>query len=365
MIQPVELPRTEDDSNEPAATSPRSRRLEDTLDSLTSAIAIADTGSFSIEYANGRFQDWFPGSSTSLESRVPDFDRGRAQARLSKGRPYRWEAEVRTGVRTVNVQIEIRLDTIDRDERAVIEVTNIAKQKEAEYMLDSYSRLVERQTRELQQEKERAEKLLLNIMPRRVYEELNDYGTTTPQAFDEVSVLLLDFAGFTEMAIAQEPTALIAELNDIFTSFDRIVEHHRCERIKTIGDAYMAVSGIPDPDPDHATNMARVALRMSRFLERRNANSPTQWHARIGIGCGKAIGSIVGVQKYVYDIFGPAVNLAYRLEQQAEPMQILICPATAECVRNDFILGDAGTAELRGFGKLPLYVLQDEARRGR
>jgi class 3 adenylate cyclase len=227
-------------------------------------------------------------------------------------------------------------------------------------MLDSYSRLVERKTRELEQEKERAERLLLNIMPRRVYEELREFGTTTPQAFDEVSVLLLDFAGFTEMAIAREPTVLIAELNDVFTSFDRIVEHHRCERIKTIGDAYMAVAGAPDADPEHAIHMAHVALRIRRFLERRNANSPTRWHPRIGIGCGPAIGSIVGVQKYVYDIFGPAVNLASRLENLADPMQILVCPATADRIRDEFIVADAGVADLRGFGEVGLFALVEE-----
>jgi hypothetical protein len=128
---------------------------------------------------------------------------------------------------------------------------SIGKQKEAEYMLDSYSRMVERQTRALEQEKERVEKLLLNIMPRRVYEELKDFGTTTPQSFDDgvrAHARLRRLHGDGRLA---RPGALIAELNDIFTSFDRIVEHFRCERIKTIGDAYMAVAGVPEPDPDH------------------------------------------------------------------------------------------------------------------
>jgi adenylate cyclase len=337
----------------------------DALNSLSSAVAIADPESLVIEWANARFAQWFPGSMAELAARVPGTDTGRVRERLEKGRPRRWQIDVEADGRSVAVQVEVRPEQIAGESRALIEAQSIAKQKEAEYMLDSYSRLVERQTRELEQEKERAEKLLLNIMPRRVYEELRDFGTTTPQAFEDVSVLMLDFAGFTEMAIAREPTALIAELNDVFTSFDRIVEHHRCERIKTIGDAYMAVSGVPDPDPDHGIHIARVALRMRRFLERRNANSPTKWKARIGIGCGAAIGSIVGVQKYVYDIFGPAVNLSARLENLADPMQILVCPATAERIRNDFVLAEAGTAQIRGFGDLELFSLVDEARKGR
>jgi class 3 adenylate cyclase len=343
--------------------SPEDR--DDPIDALSAAVAVADPSSLAIVRANARFRQWFPGGRDSLDGRVPGLDPAKARDRIARGRPVRWEAAVDVSGRAVSVQIELRSERIGGADRAILEAWSIAKQKEAEYMLDSYSRMVERQTRELEQEKERAEKLLLNIMPRRVYEELRDFGTTTPQAFDEVSVLMLDFAGFTEMAIAKEPTALIAELNDVFTSFDRIVEHHRCERIKTIGDAYMAVSGVPDADPDHAIHMAKVALRIRRFLERRNENSPTKWYPRIGIGCGRAIGSIVGVQKYVYDIFGPAVNLASRLENLADPGQILVCPATVERIRDEFVIAEARDAEVRGFGSLSLYSLVDEARKGR
>ncbi len=176
---------------------------------------------------------------------------------------------------------------------------------------------------------------------------------------------MLDFVGFTEMAISQEPAALIAELNDIFTAFDRVVELFGCERIKTIGDAYMAVSGLPEATPDHANNLAKVALRMRRYIERRNQNSPHQWHARIGIGCGPVIGSIVGVQKYVYDIFGPAVNMASRLEQVAEAGEIMICPDSYERIRDDFIITPRGDTDLKGFGTQPLYTLEGEVRKDR
>jgi adenylate cyclase len=131
----------------------------------------------------------------------------------------------------------------------IVECQNVSKIRELEYMIESYSKMVEKQNRSLQREKERAEKLLLNIMPKTVYEELKSFGVTTPTRYDAASVLMLDFVGFTEMAISQDPSALIAELNDIFTSFDPTVEKFGCERIKTIGDAYMAVSGIPEPTP--------------------------------------------------------------------------------------------------------------------
>jgi class 3 adenylate cyclase len=230
-------------------------------------------------------------------------------------------------------------------------------------MLDSYSKMVERNTRELQREKDRVEKLLLNVMPRSVYEEMTEFGSATPTRFDAATILMLDFVGFTSMAVSRDPSALIAELNDIFTAFDRIVELFGCERIKTVGDAYMAVAGLPDPSPDHAPNIARVALRMRRYLERRNSSHTEQWLCRIGINSGPVIGSLVGVQKYVYDIFGPGVNLASRMETLAEPMQILLTEDTYELVRDEFSCLDRGEIEVKGFGLQRVFSLESESGR--
>jgi len=338
------------------------------LDSLTSAVALVEPGTWTIRFENARFREWFPSTSgreNDLADRLPSVDRARAVERITKGRPFRFENEVRVGPRTLTIQMELRPYAGDSEPLILVEGQNISKQKEAEYMLDSYSRLTERQNRELEKEKERGERLLLNIMPRAVYEELKDSGTTTPHTFDDVSVLMLDFAGFTDMAISRDPGALIAELNDVFTSFDRIVEHFNGERIKTIGDAYMAVAGMPDPDPEHAIHLAKTALRMRRFLERRNHTGAHQWRCRIGLASGPVIGSIVGIQKFVYDIFGPTVNLASRLEAFAEPGQILVTAEMARRIEDGFVLRGLGESHLKGFGTVELFALEDEAREGR
>jgi adenylate cyclase len=335
------------------------------LEALGAAVAVVGRERWEVRYENARFREWFPPGTGAddLGARLPEMDLERARDRLARGRPFRYDIEVPLNPRPLPVQVEIR-GAPDGD-AVVVEVTSISRQKEAEYMLDSYSRMMERQARELERERERAEKLLLNIMPRAVYEELREFGTTTPQSFSSASVLMLDFVDFTEMAIAQHPGALIAELNDVFTSFDRIVDHFHCERLKTIGDAYMAVGGVPAPDPDHASHLAHAALKIRRFLERRNESSPLKLRCRMGIGVGPAIGAIVGIQKYAYDLFGPAVNMAARLESEAEPMQILVCGATRERLRDDFVLRSVGEAELKGFGVRELFSLEDVARPGR
>lgn len=197
-------------------------------------------------------------------------------------------------------------------------------------------------------------------MPKSVYEEMKNYGTTTPQRFDSASIMMLDFVDFTEMAISRDPTGLIAELNDIFSAFDRIVELFGCERIKTIGDAYLCVSGMPETAPDHANNIAKVALRMKRYLLRRNAAHSQEWRCRIGINSGPVIGSIVGVQKYVYDMFGPGVNLAARMEAHCQPMTITLCEDTYELIKNEFVFSELGEFEIKGFGTKRLYSLMSE-----
>jgi adenylate cyclase len=330
---------------------------------LSWGVAVVDPTDWVVRFENGTFFRWFPPTqddSERLAPRLPGLREELARPRIDAGDAFSFETEVKDGPRSVSLVVDLRPLDLDDGPVILVEARDVSKQREAEYMLDSYSQMAERSARDLQREKDRVEKLLLNIMPRSVFDEMTQFGTVTPQRFDDATIMMLDFVQFTSMAVTRDPAALVTELNDIFTAFDRIVELFGGERLKTIGDAYMAVAGLPDPAPDHAHNLARVALRIRRYLERRNASHPEQWLGRIGLNTGPVIGSIVGVQKYVYDIFGPGVNLASRLEGLAEPMQIVVSEPTYRLIANDFVFSDLGVVEVKGFEPQQLYSLDRE-----
>lgn len=335
------------------------------LETVGVGLAILDPDTLEIHFTNRRFGEWFPRAleeGRAFDELFEDLDLGRLREKVESGKTYIKEVEVKIGRRAVSLAIHVSKHVHDEKAVLIAECQNVTKIKELEYMIDSYSKMVEKQNRNLEREKERVERLLLNIMPKRVYEELKTFGVTTPQRFDSASVLMLDFVDFTDMAVVQDPAALIAELNDIFSAFDRIAEQFGCERIKTIGDAYMAVCGVPEPVPEHAQIIAKVALLFVRYIERRNASHTERWECRIGINSGPVIGSIVGIQKYVYDIFGPGVNLASRMETMSEPMEITLCEDMYDLIRSDFRFEERGVEEIKGFGKKRLYTLKGESR---
>jgi adenylate cyclase len=331
------------------------------LESAGVGLALADPESLTIAFANPRFREWFPGQESAaprLDELLTGLDVERMRSRLADDRPYRTELELKLNRRAMTIAVDVKHHEGGGTDLLVVECQNVTKLKELEYMVESYSKMVERQNRDLRKEKERVEKLLLNIMPRTIYEEWKEFGVTAPQRFDRAAVLMLDFVSSTDMDIAADPPALVAELNDIFTSFDRIVEQFGGERLKTIGDAYMAVCGVPEPGADDPRNIARIALRMVRYLQRRNATQANQWICRIGINAGPVVGSIIGVQKYVYDIFGPGVGLAARMEALADPMGIMLAEDLYELIRDEVTVHERGEVEVKGFGTKRIYSLE-------
>lgn len=209
----------------------------------------------------------------------------------------------------------------------------------------------------IQVEKEKSECLLLNVLPARVAAELREQGASEPQAFPAVTVFFSDLVGFTSRSAAIDPTDLIAELSDMFTRFDEIMEAHGCERIKTIGDAYMAVCGMPEPHPQHARAMVAAAIDCMASMQERLPESGDGWQVRIGIHSGPVVGGIVGVKKYLYDIFGDTINTASRMESNSEPMRINVSEATWELVRDDFPFIERPAVDVKGKGSMRMFFV--------
>ena len=217
----------------------------------------------------------------------------------------------------------------------------------------------------LAKEKKRSEDLLLNILPAEVAEELKDRGEAVARHHNAVSVLFTDFAEFTNVAERLSPEGLVRELHECFTAFDAIVERNGLEKIKTIGDAYMAVCGLPNPDARHAHNAVQAALEIRDFVGTRlaahsgDATRPgSAFRIRIGVNSGPVVAGIVGVRKFAYDIWGDAVNLAARMEQHGEPGKINISQSTWELVKDEYPCEYRGKIAAKHKGEVEMYFVE-------
>ncbi len=207
-------------------------------------------------------------------------------------------------------------------------------------------------------ERKKSEKLLLNILPKKVANDLKKTGKTLPEKFESCTVYFSDIANFTTTSEHLDPVFLISELNDIFTTFDAIMEKYGCERIKTIGDAYMAVCGVPVPVEDHAFRMVNAAKEILISLNERNERSELKWRIRIGINTGQIVGGVVGVKKYIYDVFGDTINTASRMESNGEPMRINISKNTYEIVKDEYDTLARQPIEVKGKGLQEMYFIE-------
>jgi class 3 adenylate cyclase/Tfp pilus assembly protein PilF len=216
------------------------------------------------------------------------------------------------------------------------------------------------QRRRIEREKARSEELLLNILPEQTATELKETGKAAARRFDDVTVLFTDFKGFTELSERLRPEELVAEINECFSAFDRICERHGLEKIKTIGDSYMAACGLPAPCADHAQRAVRAALEMRDFMARRDeGNEATaSLQIRIGLHSGPVVAGIVGIRKFQYDIWGDTVNTASRMESSSEPSKVNISEATYQLVKDHFACTYRGEIEAKGKGKLGMYFVE-------
>ena len=211
--------------------------------------------------------------------------------------------------------------------------------------------------KKIAEEKKKSDDLLLNILPHEVAEELKEKGKTNAKHFDQVSVLFTDFVNFTANSERIGVQEVLNELNICFTEFDRIMEKYNLEKIKTIGDAYLAVSGLPVSNDQHAKNAVNAALEILSYIQQRKKDNPNALDIRIGIHSGPVIAGIVGVKKFAYDIWGDTVNTAARMEQNSSPGKVNISEATHQLIKEDFNFEYRGKIETKGKGAMDMYFV--------
>lgn len=218
--------------------------------------------------------------------------------------------------------------------------------------------LVLERTKDLRLEKEESERLLHNILPEKIAAELKLKGTITPLRHNDATILFTDFKGFTATSATISPQELVNELNDIFKEFDFIMEKYSIEKIKTIGDAYMAVCGIPKDSNTHAIQCILAAFNMISFLERRKKNAIIQWEMRVGIHSGPLVAGVVGTKKFTYDVWGDTVNTASRMESNGTPGRINVSENTFNLIKNYFECEYRGKLAAKGKGEIDMYFVQ-------
>jgi PAS domain S-box-containing protein len=207
-------------------------------------------------------------------------------------------------------------------------------------------------------QQEQTEKLLLNILPEPIAEQLKQHPSTIADSFEEVSVLFADLVGFTEFSSRRSAHELVEFLNEIFSEFDQLVEKHGLEKIKTIGDAYMVVAGLPMPRSDHADAIAQMALDMQQALDKVNAKTGESFSMRIGIHSGSVVAGVIGLKKFSYDLWGDTVNTASRMESLGIPGTIQVTTNTYEQLRDKFLFEERGVIPVKGKGEMTTYLLK-------
>ncbi len=225
------------------------------------------------------------------------------------------------------------------------------------FIFRSY-RIQQRSTWIIRLEKQKSDDLLRNILPREVAEELKERGETEAKQFNAVTVLFTDFVDFTQASEQQTPEQLVSELHACFKAFDEIMDRYGMEKIKTIGDAYMAVSGLPASDARHAQKAARAALDIQQFIRQRQLTRPETFAIRIGLHSGPVVAGIVGVKKFAYDIWGDTVNTAARMESTSEAGKINISGATYALLKAEFTCVYRGKITAKNKGEIDMYFLE-------
>ncbi|MBD2183062.1 adenylate/guanylate cyclase domain-containing protein [Aerosakkonema funiforme] len=212
----------------------------------------------------------------------------------------------------------------------------------------------------LRLEQQKSEELLLNILPEAIAEKLKREQRPIAEHFNEVTILFADIVGFTPLSARMPPIQLVNLLNEIFSTFDELAEKHGLEKIKTIGDAYMVVGGLPIERNDHAEAIAEMALDMQAAINRFQIEKGEQFQIRIGINTGQVIAGVIGMKKFIYDLWGDAVNVASRMESSGIPGSIQVTEATYILLKDKYVFKKRGSISVKGKGQMVTYLLTNK-----
>lgn len=221
---------------------------------------------------------------------------------------------------------------------------------------EAHSRLSE-QTEALEEQTERSEHLLLNVLPATIADRLRGGEEGIADSFPEVSVLFSDIVGFTQMSSTLGARQVVEMLNEVFGLLDALAKRHSLEKIKTIGDCYMVVAGVPDRSPTHAQQIAEFALDMQETLQEYSARTGRAFEMRTGIHTGTVVAGIVGTSKFAYDLWGDVVNTASRMESTSEPGRVQVSEAVRVRLQDDYVFEERGPVDVKGKGTLHTWYL--------
>jgi class 3 adenylate cyclase len=209
----------------------------------------------------------------------------------------------------------------------------------------------------LHAEKEKSERLLLNVLPQTIARQLKQEQRTIAEGFAEATILFADLVDFSQLADLIPPTELVYLLNELFSAFDELTERYGLEKIKTIGDAYMVAGGLPMPRKDHAEAIAEMALDMMAFVQRFNTTRGTTVKLRSGIHTGPVVAGVIGTKKFSYDLWGDTVNTASRMESHGVPGGIQVTQSTYERLRDQYTFIERGRILVKSKGEMATWLL--------
>ncbi len=233
--------------------------------------------------------------------------------------------------------------------------------KEKNRELSVMNNQIQERNQIIEQEKQKSEELLLNILPVPIANELKEKGSVTPKQYDMVSVLFTDFKGFTAIAERMSPTELVNELNRYFSAFDAIIKDHNLEKIKTIGDAYMCAGGLPEPNQTNPVDTVLAALKMAEYVRKEAENRIIKglpaFDIRIGVHTGPLVAGVVGTKKFIYDIWGDTVNIASRMESSGEPGKVNVSGVTQALCEGYFNFTYRGKIAAKNKDPMDMYFV--------